>query len=98
MKLCGWIDLIKGSAVHMNLNSWLFIFELLPFVYFHIWILSGAYRQDYTSYGNEISWMVITWGKTGVFCDNLPLLLSLILHSCDINLFCDKELLGGMIT
>ena len=36
--------------------------------------MSGAYLQDYTSYGYEISWIVITWGKTGVFCDNLPLL------------------------
>ena len=38
--------------------------------------MSGAYLQDYTSYGYEISWMVITWVKTGVFCDNLPLLLT----------------------
>ena len=33
--------------------------------------MSGAYLQDYTSYAYEISWMIITWGKTGVFCDNL---------------------------
>ena len=26
MKFCGWIDLIKGSAVHMNLNSCLLNF------------------------------------------------------------------------
>ena len=30
------------------------IFELLPFVYFHTWILSGTYLQNYTSYGYEI--------------------------------------------
>ena len=53
------------------------ILELLPFVYFHTWILSGAYLQDYTSYGYEISWMVTTWGKTGTFCDNLPLLFNI---------------------
>ena len=33
------------------------IFELLPFVYFHTWILSGAYLQKYTSYGYEILWV-----------------------------------------
>ena len=33
------------------------IFELLPFVYFHTWILSGAYLQNYTSYGYEILWV-----------------------------------------
>ena len=27
-----------------------------------------------------------------------PFMKFLVLHSCDINLFCDKELLGGMIT
>ena len=30
------------------------IFELLPFVYFHIWILCGTYLQNCTSYGYEI--------------------------------------------
>ena len=39
-----------------------FIFELVPFVVFHTWILSGA-CPSFT-----------TWGKTGVSCDNLPLL------------------------
>ena len=39
--------------------------------------MSGAYLQDYTTYGYEISWMVITWGKTGAFCDNLPLLFTM---------------------
>ena len=34
--------------------------------------LSGAYLQNYTSYGFEISWVVITWAKTCVSCDNLP--------------------------
>ena len=33
------------------------IFELLPFVYFHTWILSRAYLQNYTSYGYEILWV-----------------------------------------
>ena len=66
----------QGGVQHTwTLTLGCFIFELLPFVYFHTWILSGAYLQDYTSYGYEISWMVITWGKAGVFCDNLLLLL-----------------------
>ena len=56
MKFCGWIDLIKGEVQ----CTWAFTlgclsFELLPFVYFHTWILSDAYLQDYTSYGYEIS-------------------------------------------
>ena len=38
------------------------IFELVPFVVFHTWILSGA-CPSFT-----------TWGKKGVSCDNLPLL------------------------
>ena len=38
------------------------IFELVPFVVFHTWILSSA-CPSFT-----------TWGKTGVSCDNLPLL------------------------
>ena len=38
------------------------IFELVPFVVFHTWILFGA-CPSFT-----------TWGKTGVSCDNLPLL------------------------
>ena len=59
------------------------ISELLPFVYFHTWILSGVYLQNYTSYGYEMSWMVITWGKMGVFCDNLPLLFSLAVLTDD---------------
>ena len=42
--------------------------------------MSGAYLQDYTSYGYEISWMVITWGKTGVFCDSLPLLFHYVFY------------------
>ena len=72
-----WVNRSHQGGVQCTwtLTPGCFIFELLPFVYFHTWILSGAYLQDYTSYGYEISWMVITWGKTGVFWDNLPLLL-----------------------
>ena len=40
--------------------------------------MSGAYLQDYTSYGYEISWKVMTWGKTGVSSDNLPHLFTLL--------------------
>ena len=43
--------------------------------------MSGAYLQNYTSYGYEISWMVITWGETGVFCDDLPLLFDVVSFS-----------------
>ena len=42
----------------MNRNSCLLnFFKLLPFVYFHTWILSGAYLQNYISYGCEILWV-----------------------------------------
>ena len=71
-----WVDRSHQEGVQCIWTVTLacLFFELLPFVYFHTWILSGAYLQDYTSYGYEISWMVTTWGKTGIFCDNLPLL------------------------
>ena len=61
-----WVNRSHQGGVQCTwtLTLGCFIFELLPFVYFHTWILSGAYLQDYTSYGYEISWMVITWGKT----------------------------------
>ena len=41
----------------MNHNFCLLNFELLPFVYFHTWILSWAYLQNFTSYGYEILWV-----------------------------------------
>ena len=96
-----WVNGSRQGGVQCTwtLTLGFFIFELLPFVYFHTWILSGAYLQDYTSYGYEFSWMVITWGKTGVFCDNLLLLFNLIrcIQLCDKeNLtyidYCDKIL------
>ena len=45
------------------------IFELVPFVVFHTWILSGA-CPSFT-----------TWGKTGVSCNNLPLLFLYCEHN-----------------
>ena len=74
-----WVNRSHQGGVQCTwtLTLGCFIFELLPSVYFHTWILSGAYLQDYTRYGYEISWMVITWGKTGIFCDNLPLLFQI---------------------
>ena len=71
-----WVDRSHQGGVQCTWTLTLayVIFELLSFVYFHFWILSGAYLQDYTSYCYEISWMVTTWGKRGVFCNNLPLL------------------------
>ena len=72
-----WVDRSHQGGVQCTRTLTLayLIFELLPFVDFLTWILSGAYLQNYTSYGYEISWMVTTWGKTDVFSDNLPLLL-----------------------
>ena len=35
----------------------LLCYDLLPFVYFHSWILSDAYLQNYISYGYEILWV-----------------------------------------
>ena len=58
MKFCGWIDLIRGGVqCTWTLTLACLIFELLPFVYFDTWILSGAYLKNYTSYGYEILWI-----------------------------------------
>ena len=91
-----WVNRSHQGGVQCTwtLTLGCFIFQLLPFVYFHTWILSGAYLQDYISYGYEISWMVITLGKTGVFCDNLLLFFSIIFfmllnpsHTTNVRLF-----------
>ena len=37
------------------------------------------YFQNYTSYGYEIVWVVTTWGKMGVSCDNVPLLFRVVI-------------------
>ena len=37
--------------------------ELLPFVYFHTWILFGANLQNYTRYGYEILWIDLIKGS-----------------------------------
>ena len=67
MKCCGWIDLIKGGGGKVQCKWTVtlacLIFELLPFVYFYTWILSGAYLQNYTSYGYEILWVFTRWNK-----------------------------------
>ena len=84
MKFCGWIDLIRGgSAVHMNCNSCLLNFLFIALCLFSYLNFVGAYLQGYTSYGNEISWMVTTWDKMAIFCDNLPLLF----HNVFLKLF-----------
>ena len=51
-----WVDRSHQGRVHCTGTITLacLIFELLPFVYFHTRILSGAYLQNYTSYGYEI--------------------------------------------
>ena len=54
-----WVDRSHQGGVQCTGTITLayFIFELLPFVYFHTWILSWAYLQNYTSYGYEILWV-----------------------------------------
>ena len=51
-----WVDRSYQGRVQCTETITLacLIFELLPFVYFHTWILSGAYLKNYTSYGYEI--------------------------------------------
>ena len=68
-----WVDRSHQGDVQCTwtLNLACLIFELMPFVYFRTWILAGAYLENYNSYGYEISWMVTTWGRTGVACNNL---------------------------
>ena len=66
-----WVDRFHLGGLHCTWSITLacLIFELLPFVYFHTWILSGAYLQNYTSYGYEIllvdtshlGWLQCTW-------------------------------------
>ena len=51
-----WVDRSHHGGVQCTGTITLacLMFELLPFVYFHTCILSGAYLQNYTSYGYEI--------------------------------------------
>ena len=79
-----WVDRSHQGGVQCTWTITLacLIFELLPFVYFHTWILSWAYLQNYTSYGYEILWVDrshhggvhCTWTKTLVclFFELLP--------------------------
>ena len=57
MKLHGWIAHQGGVQCTGTITLACLIFELLPFVYFYTWILSGAYLQNYTRYGYEILWV-----------------------------------------
>ena len=54
-----WVDRSHQGGVHCTWTVTLgcLIFELLPFVYFHTWILSGAYLQNCTKYGYKILWV-----------------------------------------
>ena len=54
-----WLDWSHWGGVQCTWTVTLacLIFELLPFVYFHTWILSGAYLQNYTGYVSEILWV-----------------------------------------
>ena len=62
-----WVDRYHRGEVQCTgiITLACLIFELVPFVVFHTWILSGA-CPSFT-----------TWGKTVVSCDNLPLLFNL---------------------
>ena len=78
MKFCGWIDLIyREMQCIWTVTLACKIYELLPFVYFHTWILFGAYLQNYTSYGYEILW-VNRSHKWGVQCTGTITLAYLI--------------------
>ena len=48
-----WVDRSHQGGVHCTWTLILacLIYKLLPFVYFHTWILYGAYLQNYTTYG-----------------------------------------------
>ena len=64
-----WVDRSHQGGVQCTWTVTLscLIFELLPFVYYHTWILSGAYLQNCTSYGYEILW-VERFHQMGVQC------------------------------
>ena len=64
-----WVDRFHQGEVQCTWTLTLacLIFELLPFVYFHTWILSWAYLQNYTSYGHEILWVDRSY-QGGVQC------------------------------
>ena len=74
-----WVDRSHQGRVHCTGTVTLacIIFELLPFVYFHTWILSGAYLQNYTSYGYEILWVDRSY-QGGVQCTGTITLACLI--------------------
>ena len=54
-----WVDRFHQGGVQCTWKVTLasLIFEFLPFVYFHTWILSSAKLQTYISYGYIISWV-----------------------------------------
>ena len=74
-----WVDRSHQGGVQCTGTVTLacLIFELLPFHYFHTWILSRAYLQNYTSYGYEI-WWVDRSHQGGVQCTGTVTLACLI--------------------
>ena len=74
-----WVDRSHQGGVQCTGTITLacLIFELLPFVYFHTWILSGAYFQNYTSYGYEILFVDRSY-QGGVQCTGTITLACLI--------------------
>ena len=54
-----WMDRSHRGGVHCKwiITLACLIFELLPFIVFHTWSLSGAYLKHYTSYDYETSWV-----------------------------------------
>ena len=85
-----WVDRSHQGGVQCTWTITLacLIFELLPFVYFHTWILSGAYLKNYTSHGYEILWVdrshhmgVQCTGTITLACLILELLLFVYFHT-----------------
>ena len=77
----------KISHVHQlsDLRECGQILKLCMSLHARVWVAPSGFCsyvplnfKNYTSYGYEISRMVTTWGKTGVSCDNVPLLLSVV--------------------
>ena len=64
-----WVDRSYQGGVQCTWTVTLvyLFFEILPFVYFHTRVLSGAYLENYTCYGYEILWVDRSY-QGGVQC------------------------------
>ena len=83
-----WVDRSYQGGVQCTgtITLAFLIFELLPFVYFHTWFLSGAYFQNYTSYGYEILW-VDRSHQGGVQCTWTITVVCFFLSYCPLFVF-----------